>query len=71
MRIELSCRECGSNRFALDKAMTDVCIVTCQDCGHRIGTLGKIKQDIARQVIAKAKTRSSYSASGSRRRASA
>jgi DNA-directed RNA polymerase subunit RPC12/RpoP len=49
--IELSCSQCGSNRFTLAKAARDESEVSCEDCGHRVGTLGELKQAVADRVL--------------------
>jgi hypothetical protein len=51
MRIELNCAECGSNRFSLDQGNSDRSLIICQDCGHEIGTLAKLKQMLADEVM--------------------
>ena len=53
MKIELTCAECGDNRFALDAALTDACVVRCHECGHKIGTMGELKDMITRAVLAR------------------
>ncbi len=57
MRIELSCSACGGNRFSLDKAESDDCLVACEDCGHETGTLGSLKEKVARLVAGPTRTR--------------
>ena len=52
MRIELSCPTCGGNNFSLDDAATDESVVSCADCGRVVGTLGDLKDRVARQVLA-------------------
>lgn len=54
MRIEISCSACGSNRFSLTEASSDSSVVSCNDCGHEIGTLGDLKQKIADEVMRRA-----------------
>lgn len=56
MKIELACAACGQNRFTLDEASTDDCLVTCRDCGHEIGTLGQLKSRVAEEVISRARS---------------
>ncbi len=51
MRIELSCRLCGENHFTLEAADTDSSIVACRECGHVMGTLGELKEEVARMVL--------------------
>lgn len=53
MRIELNCVVCGSNRFSLDRDVEDDSKVSCEDCGHEIGTLGQLKKRIADEVISR------------------
>lgn len=51
MRIDLACRHCGCNDFRLDETTTDSALVACGDCGRTFGTLGDIKEDVARTVM--------------------
>jgi DNA-directed RNA polymerase subunit RPC12/RpoP len=51
MRIELNCAACGNNHFALDGEIADDVHIACADCGHRIGTMGELKQRIADEVL--------------------
>jgi predicted nucleic acid-binding Zn ribbon protein len=51
MRIELKCRECGGNRFNLDQQVDDDAQVQCDDCGHKIGTVGELKRQVADEVM--------------------
>lgn len=51
MRIELNCRECGSNHFTLDRSADDDAHVKCGDCGHKIGTMGELKRQVAEEVL--------------------
>lgn len=51
MRIELNCAICGGNRFSLDQGNTDRSLIICEDCGHEIGTLAKLKQMLADEVM--------------------
>lgn len=57
MRIELKCRECGGNRFALDQPLEDHAHVECDECGHKIGTVGELKRQVADEVMRNAKVR--------------
>ena len=50
MRIDLNCADCGSNRFFLDQGNLDRSLIICEDCGHEIGTLGRLKQMVAEEV---------------------
>ena len=51
MRIELNCAACGSNRFSLDQGNSDRSLIICEDCGHEVGTLAKLKQMVAEEVL--------------------
>jgi uncharacterized Zn finger protein len=51
MRIELACAECGKNRFAFPSDGTDDDMVTCEDCGHVIGSLASLKDRVAAIVL--------------------
>ena len=51
MRIEIACTACGRNRFSFPIADGDEAIVTCDDCGHVIGTLGSMKDQVERAVL--------------------
>ena len=51
MRIELNCAVCGSNRFSLDQGNSDRSLIICEDCGHEIGTLAKLKAMVAEEVV--------------------
>lgn len=51
MRIELNCAVCGGNRFSLDQGNSDRSLIICEDCGHEVGTLAKLKQMVADEVM--------------------
>lgn len=51
VRIELNCADCGGNRFSFDHGNADGSLVLCEDCGHKIGTLGKLKEMVAEEVL--------------------
>jgi uncharacterized Zn finger protein len=51
MLIDLSCAECGKNRFSLSEAESDDCLIRCEDCGHEVGTLGDLKQQVSVEVL--------------------
>ena len=53
MRINLACAECGQNRFTLEGAKTDDCLIHCEDCGHKIGTLRELKERVALAVLSR------------------
>jgi hypothetical protein len=52
VRIELSCKQCGSNHFALDDAHSDASVIFCLDCGHIMGTLSDLKQQVEARIVA-------------------
>jgi len=51
MRIELACAECGQNRFTFPSGGTDDDMVTCEDCGHVVGSLASLKERVAAIVL--------------------
>ena len=51
MRIELNCAKCGQNSFTIIRGMGDDAMVTCSDCGHKIGTMGELKERVASEVM--------------------
>jgi uncharacterized Zn finger protein len=51
VRIELNCRQCGSNKFALGRQLSDEAVVRCLNCGHVIGTMGELKERVAAEVL--------------------
>jgi DNA-directed RNA polymerase subunit RPC12/RpoP len=51
VRIELNCAQCGKNRFNLEQGVADHAVVSCQDCGHRIGTIAELKERVAAEVL--------------------
>jgi uncharacterized Zn finger protein len=53
MRIELACAVCGKNRFAFPLGGDDGAVVSCEECGHVIGTMGELKQQVAEAVISR------------------
>jgi len=56
MRIELTCDQCGKNRFAFPDGGGDDAIVSCDECGHIIGSMGALKQAVAEAVVSKRRT---------------
>lgn len=54
MRIDPSCAACGKNCFSLTEAGNDNSVVTCEDCGHVIGTMGDLKEKVAAAVLTRA-----------------
>ena len=50
MKLDLSCRTCGSNRIAFNEAVSDSCEVVCEACGVRVSTYGELKQAVADQL---------------------
>lgn len=59
MRIELSCRACGHNRFSFPETGGDEALVICTDCGHEVGTVGQLKEQVAETVLSRAWMRES------------
>ncbi|MGZ8311761.1 MAG: hypothetical protein ACXWUR_06810 [Allosphingosinicella sp.] len=57
MKIELACKVCGNNRFALAQVTSDDALVRCDDCGHEIGSLRALKEEVARIVLSRAADR--------------
>ena len=55
MRIDLTCKVCGQNRFSLEHDVEDDSHIKCEDCGHEIGTLAELKQQVAEEVIRRSK----------------
>jgi uncharacterized Zn finger protein len=51
MRIELTCAVCGKNNFEFPAGGGDQNAVTCGECGHFVGTMGDLKDAVARAVI--------------------
>ena len=55
MKIDLSCRTCGSNHFSLEEAETDATLVSCRECGRTMGTLGELKERVGRLVLSRSR----------------
>ena len=53
MKIELTCAECGENQFTFPETGGDGAIITCKPCGHVIGTLGEVKDAVAKAVLSR------------------
>ena len=51
MRIELNCAVCGENRFNLADGIKGDELVRCDVCGHEIGTLAQLKEQVAEEVL--------------------
>jgi uncharacterized Zn finger protein len=51
MRIELTCAECGQNDFRLDKVDDPLALVTCNECGHLVGTLQTLQDRVLEQLL--------------------
>lgn len=51
MIVALTCPACGDNRFCFPPEGTDESSVVCEECGHDIGTLGALKEEVARAVL--------------------
>jgi DNA-directed RNA polymerase subunit RPC12/RpoP len=61
MRIELNCAKCGKNSFDLGHGTEDDSVIRCNSCGHKIGTLGELKERVADEVLKRAAKRDSVS----------
>jgi len=48
--LAIACRACGSNRIAFNHAVSDACVVTCENCGSVEGTFGELKQRVVAQL---------------------
>lgn len=57
MRIDLNCAKCGENSFTIIHGMDDDALVSCSDCGHKIGTMAELKERIAAEVMKHAASR--------------
>jgi len=57
MRIELTCAVCGKNSFDLGHGPADDSVICCNACGHRIGTMGELKEKVAAEVLRRAAKR--------------
>lgn len=51
LRIELSCGECGSNRIDIPTRTGDDSPVTCEECGHALGSLAEVKMRVEEAVL--------------------
>lgn len=51
LTIDLSCGECGGNRIRIPALATDDSAIVCEDCGHRLGSLGELKLQVERAVL--------------------
>ena len=59
MRIELNCAECGQNHFTIIRGMDDDAVVRCSECGHKVGTMGQLKERVAAEVMKRSKSKGS------------
>ena len=46
----LRCPKCGSNKFVVPDNSTDESLITCADCGARIGRWGDIRVGILEEA---------------------
>jgi ribosomal protein S27E len=46
----LTCPQCGDNRFVFPESAGDADPVTCADCGHSVGTVEELKQQVERML---------------------
>lgn len=51
LRIDLSCGACGSNRLDIPAQAVDDSAVTCQECGHALGSLAELKTRVEQAVL--------------------
>jgi hypothetical protein len=58
MRIELNCAVCGNNHFRLEHAQDDDALISCEDCGHLVGSLGQLKERVTEQVLTSTNSKS-------------
>lgn len=58
MRIELNCAECGENCFNLGEGVKGHTLIRCDACGHEIGTLDELKEQVANEVLKRVSERS-------------
>lgn len=49
--IDLSCGECGSNRLDIPAQAGDDGEVTCEECGHALGSLAEVKTRVEQAVL--------------------
>ena len=50
MRVELACSKCGGNRFKYPLALENDAVITCEDCGHRVGTVAEVQHKLIEQL---------------------
>jgi hypothetical protein len=50
VKIELECSECGGNRFNYPVDFRDTSVIVCADCGHEIGTVADLEQQVLAQL---------------------
>ena len=51
LRIDLNCNECGSDSFCLDRPASDSSMISCDGCGHIMGTIGELKTELGRAIL--------------------
>ena len=51
MKVKMTCRECGNNRFNFPEGGGDDAQVSCAECGHLLGSMGTLKEAVATAVI--------------------
>ena len=51
LRVDLSCGECGSNRLHIPARGDDDSPIACEECGHRLGSLGELKSRVEQAVL--------------------
>lgn len=51
MPLDIHCPECGSNNLRLNGAEADDSVIACGECGHVLGTLETLKDEVSDFVI--------------------
>lgn len=50
MRVNISCAECGGNRFDYPLVLNDDSMIRCIDCDHEIGTVAQLQDKVVEQL---------------------
>jgi predicted nucleic acid-binding Zn ribbon protein len=51
MAPEVTCEDCGGNRFRYPPSLNDDTLIVCEDCGQSVGSVGDLKARIAAEVL--------------------
>jgi DNA-directed RNA polymerase subunit RPC12/RpoP len=51
MTPELNCSRCGGNRFKYPPSIHDRTSISCEDCGHNVGSFAELKERMAAEVL--------------------